>query len=112
MRAATIPSDTSIENMIKRLGPDFRLRTCGIGAIDNKGTPSKGVLCADVKYVEPDKCADSFESFPPPEGMICLEFTTPDSNACVGDFGGLKNLFFCIFLELSTCSSLRKLCNF
>lgn len=109
MRAAKIASDKSIEDMIKRLGPDFKLRTCGIGVVDNKGTPSKGVLCADVNYVEPDKCVEAYGSsleFPPPEGMVCLKFSALDSNACSGDFGGLRNLFS-MFLELSTCSSGR-----
>lgn len=73
--------------MVKRLGEKFKFRACGIGSINNKGQKSKGVLCTNMEIVPDLQCQDNSQTFPPPEGMLCMK-SIHDNNACAGDFGG------------------------
>lgn len=72
---------------------NFKYRACGIGVIDDKGTKPKGVMCTEMNYVEPARCAETFDptrTYTIPTGTVCLQWPDRTNNACVGDFGGNK----------------------
>jgi hypothetical protein len=70
---------------------NFKFRACGIGAIDNKGTLPKGVLCTDVNLVASDKCfdpQDPTKAYEVPESFACIQWPAMQNNLCARDYGG------------------------
>lgn len=71
--------------------PTYSFRVCGIGAIDNKGTKSKGLLCADMSVKKASVCAEDLAAetpvFPDDDTAVCL-VSTAENNVCAGDYGG------------------------
>jgi hypothetical protein len=71
--------------------PKFKFRVCGIGAIDNKGTKSKGLLCGDMDVKKADVCAEALAAeepvLPEDETAVCL-VSSSENNVCSGDYGG------------------------
>ena len=69
----------------------YKFRACGVGATNNKGEKTKGVICTDVDIVEDAKCrkygtANEFHTVP--AGMSCIQWSNLDNNVCIGDYGG------------------------
>jgi hypothetical protein len=69
-----------------------------LGSIDNKGTKSKGLVCADmdnILSVADCKKIVGDDAVIPDDGTAVCITSNSDKNVCPGDYGGK---FFFIFL--------------
>lgn len=68
---------------------NYRIRVCGVGVIDHKGTKSRGLSCTDMLYKKTEDCNTDTEADPPipDDSTICL-YSNADNNVCAGDYGG------------------------
>lgn len=88
VKQAAIGTDSSFEDLSKRLSK-FKYRACGIGAINNQGKKSKGVMCTEMNIVPNSQCiGDRGKLYTPPQNTLCLLWPNRDNNVCHGDFGG------------------------
>lgn len=85
---------TDLDTFKTTYAPTYKFRTCGTGVVDNKGTKSKGLLCADMEIQSVEDCKTALGEITLPEDgtAICL-VSNSDSNVCAGDYGG-KHFFF------------------
>jgi hypothetical protein len=74
---------------------DYKIRVCGFGAINNKVTRSKKLLCGEMIPQKADECKAALggtAEFPDDGTAICLN-SNGDTNICSGDYGGKYMLF-------------------
>lgn len=99
---STFVKATDFNSFKTMYGQDYTFRTCGLGAINNKGTLSnKQLLCVDMDITDAKTCktnltpADGTPAdapvFPDDGTTICLS-SGDDKNVCPGDYGGKKHL--------------------
>ena len=84
-------SETVADFITRVKTENFKLRACGVGVTDNKGTKPKGVVCTDLNIVDSAQCrkfGTEADVHTVPEGIACLQWSDRDNNLCAGDYGG------------------------
>lgn len=93
--AAIFVKATDFTTFNTAYGANYRIRVCGFGVIDNKGTKAKNLMCTDMTILDSGECANSLPTavnMPTDGTAVCLR-SNSDSNVCPGDYGGTKFLF-------------------
>lgn len=97
MAKSTFVKATDFTTFTDTYAKDYKFRTCGLGAIDNKGTVSKKLLCVDMDISDAETCKEALNTddegradeivFPEDGTAVCLT-SISDKNVCPGDYGG------------------------